>query len=63
MPGALTKAEILLFIQHYHNVYRAVYMYCRDKYRAEDAVLYKKVSILRLKTLDNLNVPSVSQHG
>lgn len=38
MSGALTKAEILLFIQHYHDVYRAVYMYCGDKYRAEDAV-------------------------
>lgn len=38
MARSLTEAEKLLVKQHYFTVYRAVYLYCRDKFQAEDAV-------------------------
>ncbi len=55
MSKYLTAAEVILFKQHYDDVYRATYMYCRDKYRTEDAV--QEAFLVAFKKIQQLKEP------
>ena len=55
MTKYLTDAEIVLFKQHYEDVYRATYMYCKDKYQTEDAV--QEAFLIALKKIRQLKEP------
>jgi len=55
MAKYLTATETILFKQHYDDVYRATYIYCRDKFRTEDAV--QEAFLIAFKKIQQLKEP------
>jgi len=55
MAKYLTDAETVLFKQHYDDVYRATYMYCKDKHQTEDAV--QEAFLIAFKKIRQLKEP------